>query len=467
MGGNVSRIIAVAMKDLKLLSRDRADCFFTFVFPLAIAMFFGYVFGGGGGGGKMNIAVADLDGGSAAVAFVNDLEADPALKLTRVATVTEGEALVQKGKVTACVIVPKGFEEASGSILSGGGLVLRAVVDPTRTAEAGLLEGKLNEIGFKQMARTFQNPVVMDKNVDQAKRDIAKAPGLNPVQRLAFATMFDAVANLSRSGAVGGNASTTPAPAANLNKPDEMKGGAATGTTDSGAASGVSGGVENGTGGWRPVRVEVTKLATERVRPQSSFEISFPQGMVWGLMGCVMAFASSLAEERTRGTITRLTTSPLTMGQILAGKALACFFACVLVQVILIGFAIFVYNARFAHPELMALAVFAAAVGFTGIMMFLAGLSKTEGAAQGYGRAAVLILAMIGGGSIPVFFMPPLLQTLSGISPFKWVVDAIEGAMWRGTGFADVALPVAILFVLGVAGYLGGVMAIKMNARRA
>ena len=38
--------VFLALKDLRLLMRDRAAAFFTFVFPLAIALFFGYVFSG-------------------------------------------------------------------------------------------------------------------------------------------------------------------------------------------------------------------------------------------------------------------------------------------------------------------------------------------------------------------------------------------------------------------------------------
>ncbi len=41
-------------------------------------------------------------------------------------------------------------------------------------------------------------------------------------------------------------------------------------------------------------------------RTPTSFEISFPQSLAWGLMGCVMAFGASLASERVRGTLTRL-----------------------------------------------------------------------------------------------------------------------------------------------------------------
>ena len=51
-------VLAIAGKDLRLLLRDKGEVFFTFVFPIIIAIFFGMVFGGGGGGGRGAIALA-------------------------------------------------------------------------------------------------------------------------------------------------------------------------------------------------------------------------------------------------------------------------------------------------------------------------------------------------------------------------------------------------------------------------
>lgn len=443
-------VFALAMKDLKLLSRDRADCFFTFVFPLAVALFFGYVFGGGGGGGsnKMDIAVVDLDRSDASRKFVDDLAKDSALSVRQLETREAGEEVVRKGQVTASVVVPQGFGE--GTMFSGqGGLRLEAVVDPARKAEAGLLEGKLNEIGFRQMSRMFADPAVMDRNLVQARRDIARADGLKPAEKLAFGLLFDAMSNLSKSGAMGG---------------DGAAGQAAGMAGNQGAAEGANEGADDG-GGWRPVSVTMTELKRDDQRLMSSFELSFPQGMVWGLMGAVMAFAASVADERARGTFTRLSTAPITIGHILAGKAVACFITSLLVLTLLLGFGALVLGVRVTNPGMMILAVLASSFGVTGIMMLIAGLARTTAAAQGYARAIVLVLAMIGGGTIPVMFMPELLKIGSGISPFKWVVVAVEQAMWRGKGVEDMILPLAVLVGIGIAGYVAGMYASRMHAK--
>ena len=40
-------------------------------------------------------------------------------------------------------------------------------------------------------------------------------------------------------------------------------------------------------------------------------------------------------------------------------------------------------------------------------------------------------MTMLGGGMIPQFVMPPWMLTVGNISPVKWAILGLEGAMWR------------------------------------
>jgi ABC-2 type transport system permease protein len=441
--GALRPVSAVAVKDLRLLTRDGSAMFFTFIFPMMVALFFGFIFGsrGGGGGGKMDVALVNEDGGPASVAFAKDIADDDALSITSEGgdaksphplSLDEGKNLVRKGRASACIVIPKGFEESSSNMFSGGGLKVEALVDPAHTAEAGLITGKLNELGFKQMSRSFTNSATMTKSMKSARERVEKSEGLNPDQKQALFKLFDSLdkfagAKLPDRQPDKANAKESP-----------------------------------GFGGWRPVQVTVSELTRERTgMPTNSFEISFPQGVVWGLMGCMMAFGVSLVTERTAGTMLRLTAAPITRQQILLGKALACFITCVIVQTILVLMGIVIGKIHVPRYDMLALAIVACAVGFSGLMMVIAGLSKSEGGASGMGRGVVIMLAMIGGGSVPLFMLPPTVQKIAGISPFKWATQAIEGAVWRGFTFQEMLLPVSILLVMGVVGYLIGSVAMK------
>jgi ABC-2 type transport system permease protein len=411
------------------------------VFPLLIALFFGYVFGGGGEKSAMPIAVVNEDGSESSTWFAGQLARAGGIDARPAESREAGERLVRKGDAAACVIIPKGFEGSTRNVFSGGGMRLEVIVDPKRTAEAGLLEGRLNELGFRQLARAFADASMMNSFLEAARKDVSDSTGLSPLQKGVFGTFFDSVSSLTREV----TSKATPGEAA-----DRRTDGAA-GDAD-----------EHSAGGFRPVTVTMRELEMNPNSPNNSFAISFPQGVVWGLMGCVMGFGVSLVQERRRGTLLRLCIAPISRNQILLGKAAACFAACMIVQAILLIAARFM-GVRIAHPAIMVTAVLASSIGFTGVMMLLAGLSRSEGAAQGLGRALLLVLALIGGGSIPLFFMPKLMQQISSVSPFKWATLSIENGLWRAEGWDAMLVPSGVLLGIGVIGFVVGQAAMRRS----
>ncbi|MCE7974229.1 MAG: ABC transporter permease [Leptolyngbya sp. PLA1] len=438
-------ILAIAVNDLRLLARDKAALFFTLFFPLGLAVFFGAIFGGGGGGSKLDVALVLEEDGPKARAFAEALSADSSLDVVRQTdagtplTRDEGETLVRKGAVSACVVVPKGFGGGIESIFAGGGIKLEGYVAPGRGAEAGLLTGKLNELAFRQMASGLSDPAEMTGMLDRARSSLGGDDSIPDENRRLLTDMFDRIGEVNK--------------------------------TFGGLNPGAAGGGDSaGSGGWMPVQVSLTELKDESDRPRSSWEVSFPQGVVWALMGCVTGFGVSMSGERSRGTLLRLSVAPISRGQLLLGKAAACFFACLAVQALLIALAAGVFGGlmgqfRVGNPLMLAAAMMVSAIGFTGLMMLLAGLTRTEGGASGLGRGLIIVLAMIGGGSIPLFLLPGWVQTVSSISPFKWATISIEGAIWRGFTWADCALPFGVLLGCGVLGFAIGASALKPAER--
>ena len=82
--------------------------------------------------------------------------------------------------------------------------------------------------------------------------------------------------------------------------------------------------------------------------------------------------------------------------------------------------------------------------------MLTSTLGKTEQAAAGAGWAVMMPLTMLGGGMVPLFFMPGWMVTVSSLSPVKWAILAMEGAIWRGFSLREMLLPCGILVVVGV-----------------
>jgi ABC-2 type transport system permease protein len=203
---------------------------------------------------------------------------------------------------------------------------------------------------------------------------------------------------------------------------------------------------------WQPLEIVEKQVTSGRKGPQPSnpFEITFPQGILWGIIGCVMTFGIGIVSERTQGTLMRLRISPVTSRQLLAGKALACFSAIVIVQTGLFAIGRLGFHVQPPSWLLLALAGFSTAVAFVGIMMLISVLGKTEQAAAGAGWAVMMPITMFGGGMVPLFVMPGWMSTASNFSPAKWAILSLEGALWRDFSFSDMLLPCGILILVGV-----------------
>ena len=64
----MSAMLAIAIKDLRTFSRQRASLFFTFIWPLCVAVLFGVLFGGSNRPTpRLPIMVVDEDGPTAPV----------------------------------------------------------------------------------------------------------------------------------------------------------------------------------------------------------------------------------------------------------------------------------------------------------------------------------------------------------------------------------------------------------------
>jgi ABC-2 type transport system permease protein len=202
-------------------------------------------------------------------------------------------------------------------------------------------------------------------------------------------------------------------------------------------------------------------VAVQRGGPQNSYEISFPQGIIWGVMGCAAAFGISLVVERTKGTLVRLRIAPIERMHILAGKALACLLTTMAIPIALLLLGIIAFGIRPDSWTLLAVGIISISLCFVGIMMMLSVMGRTEQSAGGIGWAVLMVMALIGGGMVPLFIMPAWMQTVSHVSPVKWSILVMEGAIWRNFSAAEMALPCGILISVGLVCFLIGTKAFR------
>lgn len=420
-----ARSIAVlAAKDVRLLLRDKAGFFFTFFWPLIMAVFFGSIFSGQGAGkgpSRIEIAVVDEDGSEQSGQFAELLRKAPEFAAEDFATRVQADDQVRLGKKAASIVITKGYGEASERMFYGDPAKLEVVVDPSRGAEAAMLEGLLQRYGYERMQGLFGGDSAATQRMAKNALEALQS-GDSPLETKAVLEPF--LRSLDQFSARLSEIEAKEPPDADHTP---------------------------GRGGFRPLVIESRTIERKRKSgPDNPYAVSFPQGILWGLIGACASFGLSMVTERSRGTLVRLRMSPLGRARILAGKALACFVLTVCVSTTLLLIAVIGFKVRPDSVPLLALAVLCSSVAFVGLMMLLATLGKSEAAASGVAWAVLLVMAMVGGGMVPRFVMPPWMLQLGVVSPASWTLRALEGAIWRGLSFAELAPVFGVLLGVGV-----------------
>ena len=429
----MTAVIQMAIKDLRILFRDRLGAFFILVFPILMGLFFGLIMGGNSGGSTaaMRIVVVDQDQSEMSRKFIESLKKNEAVSI-ELANLEWARDGVRKGSRIGLVVLPKGFGDTAG-ILWSTPPQIQLGIDPSRLAEAGMIQGFVMEAMGSLVGERFRQPKQFKPLIEEAKKQLDSDNEVNPLTRRLMSNYFQSLETLMDSMAgiqvaedselslkTGGNFQFADIQSLDISR-----------------------------------EIDPNSQAGQLQKLRSRWDISFPQAMMWGVLGCVAGFSISVARERTLGTMVRLQVAPLSRFQILAGKALACFIAVIGVigMLTLLGMGLGMRPANF-----MALAVAAISIAccFVGIMMTLAVLTKTEQSVSGIGWAANMVMAMLGGAMIPVMLMPAFLQSASVVSPITWSILAIEGAIWRQYTMAEMVFPCLILIGIGATGFVIG-----------
>lgn len=430
------QVIQLALKDLKLLLRDRTAAFFILAFPVLMGLFFGMMMGGTSGSerGKIKLAVVDEDESELSRRFVSALERNENLSVSAAKLDTAREQ-VRKAKSTGMLVIPQGFAQSAG-IFWEPQPELQLGVDPARAAEGAMLEGFTMQAMSELIQYRLERPADFLPSLEKAREALANDTQVDLVTRQLGATLFRAIEQFITGLPTGENAKAGEAPSNAVAAPSIQLA--------------------------QIRKIDVTSKAQtlsvggETINLRSQWDISFPQAMLWGVLGCAAGFAISIARERGGGTLQRLLASPLSLRQILLGKALACLLASISVigMLTLLGWLLGMRPE--SYPKL-AVAGVCTAICFSGIMMIVSNLGRSEQSVSGVGWGINLVMAMLGGCMIPVMFMPAFVQQASVISPVRWAILAIEGSVWRSFSWGEMLPACAVLIGIGAFGFAAGI----------
>jgi ABC-2 type transport system permease protein len=134
-------LLGLTVANIKSLVRDRAALFWTIFFPVMFVFLFGWIFGGSGDS-KISVGFVDQDG-TAASAQVQQAFGQVSLLNLQVGSLDAEKAAMQRGDVSAVIVVPKGLADG---IASKTPVSIQLYTDPSKSQVAQVVQGTVAQI---------------------------------------------------------------------------------------------------------------------------------------------------------------------------------------------------------------------------------------------------------------------------------------------------------------------------------
>jgi ABC-2 type transport system permease protein len=408
--------LALTRKDLKLFFGDRRALLMSMAAPIAIASFFGYIFGGGGGSTEISripVLAVDQDGSAISREILSRASADKYLGV-KPSSLEPAREAVRKGKATVAFVIPKEFGADAGRAFFNSAArkpQIEVLYDPSHGTEMSMVQGILTGHVMEAVSKEMFN--------GQTGRDVVKDTlaqldqiGMPADRKKNLREVLQGVQGLN-AGQDAGKGSAQEAPREGLTVPFQVRSEAVTSGT----------GVQ-----------------------YNGYAHSFGGMGIQFILFVGIEVGVGLLLQRQRGVWKRLRAAPLSRGVLLGSRATSAAMTSMFVLMVLFGFARVVFGVRIQGSMAGFLGVCLAFSLMTASWgLLIAALGKTPEATRGLSIVTTLLMVMLGGAWVPTFVFPPWLQKLTVVIPTRWAMDGLDATTWRGLGFSAAALPIALL----------------------
>jgi len=394
----------IAMKDLRVLVRDRTALLISLLMPFTLILILSFalapVFNQTTGIARFRVGFADADGGQLATAL-HDLFDLPQLK--ELVTLQPGSAAdlraqVQQGKLPAAIIVPPGFSAAITSPAYGPGgqrpapVQVTVVADPGDPVRAGIIQSVVDGFTRQISAALLGNESAVTQLLDS---------GALPPQQAA-ALVAQLTPKLVQPGSVG---------------------------------------------------VAMDSLA-QRQGVSSGQYYAAAMTVMFLFFGAMFG-VSGFQEEKEAHTLDRMLSTPTRALSVVAGKLAATLLAVWAQLAVLVLATRWLLGVRWGPPLGVVVLGGAASFAAVGIVIFIAAVTRTQRAADTGVQLVTQFSALLGGSMIPVTAFPESLRWLSRLTVNGWALQAFTDLM-GGKGLSTALFPALVLAAIGLGfGLLG------------
>ena len=400
----MKKLFLIGIKDLKLVFRDRAALTFMLLAPFLLTIGMGFVtgrFSGGSSGlSDIPVIVVNLDNQQLGNALAEVFSSEELADLMEPTASSDPEAarrLIDGDQASAAVIIPEGFT--------------RSIIPAEETIfDENYVEPEPTKIEVYTNPSRLTSSGVVKAIVDEfvSRVEEGRTSGITSILQLAASGFITSENAETEAQNIFQNMDETETTAIRL---------------------------KTNTQGAEAVEFDILAYMA-------------PGMALLFLMYTVSYGGRSILQERSQGTLPRLLISPTSNTQVLGGKVLGIFFTgAAQVGILILASTIF-FRVQWGDPLGVAALILATVLGATGWGMLITALARTPAQVGSAGSALMLIFGILGGSFIQLDQMPPLLQTISKITPNAWGLDGFT-TLALGGNLSNLAEPITALLIMG------------------
>ena len=186
-------------------------------------------------------------------------------------------------------------------------------------------------------------------------------------------------------------------------------------------------------------------------RRPTATEQNVPAYTIFGVFFIVLTLASSFLQEKKDGTFQRILVAPLSKTALLIGKLLPYYLVNLIQIALMFSVGVMVFGMKLGYLPALVIVSLALAAAANGLGLLVAALGKTESQVNSLSVLLAITLSALGGMMVPTFIMPDLMKALSLFTPHAWALAGYHDIIIRGLGTKEVLTEVAVL--LGFASF--------------
>jgi len=379
----MKRILLLTGKDFKRKWKNPVVIIGFLLIPILFTFLFGFVFGSSQENILPSVEVlsADLDKSLVSRLYLSSLsqgELKDMIHLREASTEEEARSLLDKGKASALILIPSGFGD---NVWAGDPAEITLVKNPSEQFLPQIVEEitQTTALIFSALLQTFS------EEIDQIRKFADQQDVSNQV-----------ISELS------------------IMVKDRMEG------------------IEKYV--FPPV-ISI-KQVTQKNEGEEEAEYSIQSyilpaiSIMFILFICNIVF-EDLLREKEKGTLLRMTISPLQISEFIWSKILTSALIGIFCTLFLVGLGSLIFSIDWGRPGILLVIIVSLNILISGFIAFLYTFIRTERQAGALMSSVIVVMALLGGSMIPISNFPPLVQKISRFTVNYWGLKAFQKNIMR------------------------------------